>query len=116
MTGGRIVNGSSGAATMVIRGDGAYCVSKAALNHLTRVIATEEPGITCLAARPGVVDTNMQTFLRERGPGAMPAGEATYYRDIKDQCRLGAPCHAGLCHRVDPPPCPKGLERKIHGL
>lgn len=79
------VNVSSGVASIAIRGAGAYCASKAGLNHLTRVIAAEEPKITCLAVRPGAADTNIQKFLRERGPGAMPAEETAYYRDIRDQ-------------------------------
>jgi NAD(P)-dependent dehydrogenase (short-subunit alcohol dehydrogenase family) len=39
---------------------GAYGSSKAALNHLARTLAVEEPDVTTVAVRPGVVDTDMQ--------------------------------------------------------
>jgi len=71
-TRGRVVNVSSGAAVSAMRGWGAYCASKAALNHFTRVLAAEEPDITALAVRPGIVDTPMQATLREKGRGNMP--------------------------------------------
>lgn len=38
--------------------------SKAAINHLARTLAKEEPSITTLAIRPGMVDTQMQTDIR----------------------------------------------------
>lgn len=69
---GRIVNVSSGAAVSPMSGWSAYCASKAALNHLTAVTAVEEPLITALAVRPGVVDTAMQAVIREEGAAGMP--------------------------------------------
>ena len=71
---GRIVNVSSGAAVRVIPGWSAYCAAKAALNQLGRVLAVEEPEITVLALRPGVVDTEMQATIRREGGRGMPAG------------------------------------------
>ena len=88
---GRIVNVSSGAAATPLAGAGAYCVSKAALNHFTRILAAEEPGITSVAVRPGVVDTPMQTFLRENAPLAMPKELADYYQRIKNEGVLEPP-------------------------
>ena len=82
-TSGRIVNVSSGAATTALAGAGAYCVSKAALNHFTRILAVEEPGVTAVAVRPGVVDTPMQTLLRNTAPSVMPKDLADYYQQIK---------------------------------
>lgn len=70
---GRVINVSSGAAIKAMSGWGAYCVSKAALNHFTRVLAEEEPEITTLAFRPGVVDTAMQATIRREGAQGMPA-------------------------------------------
>ena len=78
---GRIVNVSSGAAVHVIPGWAAYCVSKAALNHLTRALAEEEPSITAIAFRPGIVDTAMQATIREQGAEGMP-GDA-YERFVR---------------------------------
>ncbi len=85
---GRIVNVSSGASQHVIQAASAYCAAKAALNHFTRVLAAEEPNITAVAARPGVVDTRMQELLREKGPQKMPPQQAAYYRQLKTQGRL----------------------------
>ena len=88
---GRIVNVSSGASSKALAGAGAYCVSKAALNHFTRILAVEEPGVTSVAVRPGVVDTPMQTRLRAAAPSAMPKDQADYYRKIKIEGELEPP-------------------------
>jgi NAD(P)-dependent dehydrogenase (short-subunit alcohol dehydrogenase family) len=88
---GRIVNVSSGAAEVVIQAAGAYCAAKAALNHFTRVLAAEEPRITAVAVRPGVVDTAMQQVLRDQGSGIMPDDQAAYYRDLKINNQLEPP-------------------------
>ncbi|MCK5314395.1 MAG: SDR family NAD(P)-dependent oxidoreductase [Anaerolineales bacterium] len=63
-TKGRVINVSSGAAVKVIRSWGAYSSTKAALNHVNRFLAEEEPDITAIAFRPGVVDTSMQATIR----------------------------------------------------
>ncbi len=88
---GRIVNVSSGAAEHVIAAAGAYCTAKAGLNHFTRVLAAEEPAVTAVAVRPGVVDTDMQATLRRQGPGKMPKEQAAYYLDLKSEGRLEPP-------------------------
>jgi NAD(P)-dependent dehydrogenase (short-subunit alcohol dehydrogenase family) len=78
---GRVINVSSGAAINAVEGWGAYCISKAAINHLTRMLAAEEPDVTSIAFRPGVVDTEMQETIRERGSEAMP--QARYERFVR---------------------------------
>jgi NAD(P)-dependent dehydrogenase (short-subunit alcohol dehydrogenase family) len=88
---GRIVNISSGAANLALENVSAYCTSKAALNHFTRVLAAEEPALTALTVRPGVVDTDMQTYLRQEGSGAMPAEQRAYYQQLKDHGQLEPP-------------------------
>jgi NAD(P)-dependent dehydrogenase (short-subunit alcohol dehydrogenase family) len=70
---GRILNISSGAAVHAVEGWGAYCLAKGAVNQLTRMIAAEEPGITAISFRPGVVDTEMQVLIRNQGGEGMPA-------------------------------------------
>jgi NAD(P)-dependent dehydrogenase (short-subunit alcohol dehydrogenase family) len=85
---GRIVNVSSGAANLALESISAYCTAKAALNHFTRVLAVEEPELTAVAMRPGVVDTDMQTFIRQEGPRTMPNDQADYYRQLKDRGEL----------------------------
>lgn len=88
---GRIVNVSSGAANLALETISAYCTSKAALNHFTRVLAAEESAMTSLTVRPGVVDTPMQTYIRREGPKAMPAEQAAYYQQLKDLGQLESP-------------------------
>jgi NAD(P)-dependent dehydrogenase (short-subunit alcohol dehydrogenase family) len=62
---GRVVNISSGAAIKVMQGWGAYCTSKAGLLHLTTITAAEYPEVAFFSLRPGVIDTQMQTEIRE---------------------------------------------------
>jgi len=90
-SGGRIINVSSGAALHPISAGSAYCASKAALNQFTRVVAVEEPSVTAIAVRPGVVDTRMQDLLRTEGPEKMPPDEAAYYVDLKKNGQLETP-------------------------
>jgi NAD(P)-dependent dehydrogenase (short-subunit alcohol dehydrogenase family) len=68
---GRVINISSGVATNVVGGWGAYSTAKAALNHFTAILAGEEPELTALAVRPGLVDTAMQAIIRQKGKGRM---------------------------------------------
>lgn len=71
-TRGRIVNVSSGAALYPIEGAAVYSTTKAALKMWTEAMAAEEPAITAIALRPGVVDTAMQETIRSTGKGRMP--------------------------------------------
>jgi NAD(P)-dependent dehydrogenase (short-subunit alcohol dehydrogenase family) len=66
----------------------AYCTAKAALLHFTRVVAAEEPLLTCVALRPGVIDTAMQTFIRQEGAASMEYEKMVYFRQLKSQKRL----------------------------
>jgi len=68
---GRVINVSSGAAVKAYAGWGAYCVAKGALNQFNQVLAMEEARLTAIAFRPGVVDTAMQSAIRETGADAM---------------------------------------------
>jgi NAD(P)-dependent dehydrogenase (short-subunit alcohol dehydrogenase family) len=65
----------------VIPGWAAYSVSKAALNHWTRALAQEEPAITAIAFRPGVVDTAMQAAMRHEEGDDM--SEETHTRFLR---------------------------------
>ena len=88
---GRIVNVSSGAATRTVEYVSAYCAAKAALNHFSRVLAAEEPRLTVMSVRPGVVDTRMQETIRRDGPDAMTADQVAYYQHLKLSGDLEAP-------------------------
>lgn len=90
-TRGRVINISSGAAGKPIGAWSAYCAAKAGLTHLTAVLAVEEPRITAVALRPGVVDTAMQERIRQEGPGAMDPETAEYFRRLKTEARLEPP-------------------------
>lgn len=89
--GGRIINISTGAAQIPLIAAGAYCTSKAALDHLSRVVARETPGIVCIAIRPGTMDTPMQRLLRARGPRHMPTEQAAFYHRIHEDGLLEPP-------------------------
>ena len=88
---GRVVNISSGAAVKPIGAWSAYCAAKAALTHLTAVLAVEEPRIISVALRPGVVDTEMQAVIRREGPSAMDPERAAYFVQLKEEGRLEPP-------------------------
>jgi NAD(P)-dependent dehydrogenase (short-subunit alcohol dehydrogenase family) len=88
---GRIVNVSSGAANLALETISAYCTGKAALNHFTRVLAEEEPRVTTMTVRPGVVDTDMQGYIREAGRNAMSVEQIDYYQNLKDNGVLEPP-------------------------
>jgi NAD(P)-dependent dehydrogenase (short-subunit alcohol dehydrogenase family) len=71
--GGIIINISSGAASRPLEGWSAYCASKAGLAMLTRSVHEEHGanGIACVGFRPGVVDTTMQSAIRQSGINAV---------------------------------------------
>lgn len=88
---GRIVNVSSGAAVHPMAAWSAYCASKAGLTHFTRVLAAEEPALTVVAVRPGVVDTMMQARIRSQAPGVMTSEKTAYFLELKAEGRLDPP-------------------------
>lgn len=88
---GRVINVSSGAAVNVVSGWGAYCVSKAALNHFSRVLAVEEEHITTLSFRPGVVDTKMQETIRNKGSQGMPENDHKRFVNLHENGQLLPP-------------------------
>jgi benzil reductase ((S)-benzoin forming) len=75
--GGVLVNMTSGAATKPYEGWAAYCASKAAVDHATRVIAAEEAvaGLRAHAVAPGVVDTDMHATIRATPAECFPEVE-----------------------------------------
>ncbi|KAK6357870.1 hypothetical protein TWF730_007227 [Orbilia blumenaviensis] len=81
--GGRVVMVSSGAAVGAYTGWGAYGASKAALNHFNQTLALEEPDVTTVAIRPGVVDTDMQKALREVHGSVMKPEEHAKFVNLK---------------------------------
>jgi NAD(P)-dependent dehydrogenase (short-subunit alcohol dehydrogenase family) len=79
---GVIVNVSSGAGRNPRYGWSAYCAAKAAVDHLTRVMALElrDHGIRVNAVYPGAVETRMQALIRATDDAAM-GGDVQPFRD-----------------------------------
>jgi NAD(P)-dependent dehydrogenase (short-subunit alcohol dehydrogenase family) len=73
----RIINVSSDAAVEAYEGWGGYGSSKAALDHLSAVLAVEEPGVRVWAVDPGDMATQMQqdAFPGEDVSDRPPPGE-----------------------------------------
>lgn len=71
----RLINVSSGAASNAIPGIGIYCVAKAGLEMLTRIVAAEAPSnnVTAIAIRPGIIDTPMQESIRSQSKDRVPS-------------------------------------------
>ncbi len=88
---GRIVNVSSGAALSPIEGAGVYSATKAALKMWTEALAAEEPDLTTVALRPGVVDTAMQETIRTTGEGRMPDDWYKRFVTYHEEGKLLAP-------------------------
>ena len=85
---GKVINISTGAAVKAIEGWSAYCTAKAGAAHMTRVLAAEEPEITAVAFRPGVVDTDMQATIRRGGVKGMTDERIAYFRKLKTEGKL----------------------------
>ncbi len=92
---GRIVNVSSGVAgrpaSMV--GGNAYATSKAALEAHTLNLAAElaDTGVTVNVFRPGIVDTEMQTWIRTQDPARIGAGLHERFNSFHEQGLLISP-------------------------
>jgi NAD(P)-dependent dehydrogenase (short-subunit alcohol dehydrogenase family) len=56
---GTVLNITSDASVEPYEGWGAYCASKAALDHLTRILAAEQPDLRVYAVDPGDMRTTM---------------------------------------------------------
>ncbi|KAK4511464.1 uncharacterized protein ATC70_012679 [Mucor velutinosus] len=75
---GSIIIVSSGAALKGYKGWGAYGASKATINHIANTLSVEEPEVTTIAIRPGVVDTAMQDLIRAEGEQGMKEDHAKF--------------------------------------
>jgi NAD(P)-dependent dehydrogenase (short-subunit alcohol dehydrogenase family) len=104
--GGTLVNITSGAATRPYVGWAAYCASKAAVDHATRVVAEEEAdaGLRAFAVAPGVVDTAMQEMIRATPAERFPAVER--FREIRAAGAYNSPAWVAdhILGLLDAPP------------
>ncbi len=92
---GRVINVSSGTSTAVIQGWGAYSTAKAAIDHFTRILTAEEPEITAIVFRPGIVDTGMQATIRATGRSGMTENDYRRLACLYEQGRLVPPLLPG---------------------
>jgi len=88
---GRVINVSSGAAEANIQGASAYCASKAALERFSGTLATEVEGsgVVVTTFRPGIVDTPMQTEIRDTSERSLP--KVDRWRTWHEQGQLRPP-------------------------
>ncbi|KAK4942968.1 hypothetical protein LTR10_017352 [Elasticomyces elasticus] len=92
---GRIVLTSSGAATNGYSAWGAYGATKAAINHLAMTLKNEEPEVTTVSIRPGVVDTAMQGDIREKFLKNMDEKDQIKFSTLKKDGKLLPPYKPG---------------------
>lgn len=95
-----VVSISSGAASKPYEGWGPYCATKAGVELFTQVTAMEEagaaggdgPAARILAVAPGVVDTDMQSLIRQTPRERFP--NKPKFVDLKESGRLADPARA----------------------
>lgn len=90
----RVVQVSSGAARSAYSGWSVYCATKAAMDHYSRAVQLDNcPGLKMVSLAPGVVDTDMQTQLRETPAANFPNRQR--FVDMKNEGHLASPESAG---------------------
>lgn len=65
------------------------------LNHLALTLSVEEPDVTTVSIRPGVVDTEMQREIREVHNTAMSEKDAAKFQELKKDGALLKPEQPG---------------------
>jgi benzil reductase ((S)-benzoin forming) len=91
LKGQRVLHVSSGAANIPLPGLLTYCTTKASLEHATSCLNSElkEREIYFANLRPGMIDTNMQTNLRNTEKSKLP--DRQFYIDSKQNNQLLSP-------------------------
>jgi sepiapterin reductase len=85
----RILNISSGAGRNPTPGWSVYCATKAAVDHYTRVLASENHGVRVVSLAPGVVDTSMQAAIRSSASADFP--NVARFTQLHEQGQLSSP-------------------------
>lgn len=86
---GRVLNISSGAAHFPVVGWSAYCVSKASLSMLTRCWQLESTSTAFASVMPGIIDTDMVTFIRHAEH--MAPDKRDFFKKLKQNNQLLSP-------------------------
>ena len=91
--GGRIITVTSGLGQIVMPMFGTYSVSKAAVDHMTRIMAQELGGfdIQVNGLDPGVMDTRMQEEIRDLGPDILGSPLHNQFVAFKEAGNLRSP-------------------------
>ncbi len=90
-----IANLSSGAAVRPIDGWAMYCTSKSGLKMFTDCLSGEKKDVKTLNFNPGVMDTNMQSTIREQDEGNF--SRVSEFRELKEQNRLAPTDKVAMC-------------------
>ena len=89
----RVLNISSGLGRRAMASQAAYCAAKAGLDHFSRCVALEQEahahGARICSLAPGVIDTDMQTQLRNADAAAFADRDS--FIGLKDQGQLATP-------------------------
>ena len=92
----RVLNISSGLSRRAMAGQATYCAVKAGLDHFTRALALDEAqrpnGARVVSLAPGVIDTDMQVWLRSADAAGFP--ERANFQALKDKGQLTSPTDA----------------------
>lgn len=81
-----ISNISSGAAKRPIEGWALYCASKSGLKMFTEAVTDNEKNLKVISLNPGVMDTNMQSTIREQDEALFSRVEE--FRELKEKNKL----------------------------
>lgn len=94
---GRIINISSGAARNPMERTGAYSVSKAAIDMFSRQLGQElgDSGVVTISLYPGLVDTSMQTSIRQQPVEKVGAPIAERFRNYYESGQTQSPERPG---------------------
>jgi len=91
----KILNISSGLGRRAMASQAAYCAIKAGMDHFTRALAMDEAlvphGAKVCSLAPGVIDTDMQTHLRQSDPAGFP--DLALFQGMHSQGQLSSPAH-----------------------
>lgn len=89
----KVLNISSGNGRRPMASQALYSAAKAGMDHFTRCVALEEApqpnGARLCSLAPGVIDTDMQTHLRNSDPHAFP--DIARFVEMKEQGTLVSP-------------------------
>jgi NAD(P)-dependent dehydrogenase (short-subunit alcohol dehydrogenase family) len=86
-----VINVSSGSAERALAGSGLYSTAKAGLEMFTRTLALdhERPDFRAISLRPGIIDTEMQLFMRGQPAERLPG--VGLFKDFHASGQLVAP-------------------------